>query len=192
MSETRLSSNLVAPKRLPWRLKRLDLQYQGRAWRDEHPGQGPRWWNPPSSRPARRAGSSAAVRPICDTFCGVQQPIGTLMGPSWCMLVSIASAPRLCLPSSANTAGGGVTPGNQVVCLRAVASSRPFKLRLHGSQPLCTSAAASQREPAMLPPSRRSGIHPRHRAASQSADLPPSVASGDCQSSTTFLAENQK
>ena len=115
----------------------------------------------------------------------------SLMGPSWCVFVSIASACRLLLPSSANTAGGGITPGNQVVCLRVVASSQPFKLRLHGSQPLCTSAAASQREPAMLPPSRRSSIHPRHRAASQSADLPPSVASGDCQSSTTFLAENR-
>jgi hypothetical protein len=77
---------------------------------------------------------------------------GSLMGPSWRVSVFTAAACRLFLPSSANTAGAGVTSGNQVVCVHVVASSQSLKPRLHGSQPLCNSTAASRREAAMLPP----------------------------------------
>ena len=114
----------------------------------------------------------------------------SLMRPSWRVSVSTASACRLLLPFSANTAGGSVTPVDQVVCVQVVASSRPMKLRLHGSNPLGNSTAARQRKAPMLPPrGAQASIRDTERSDEQPT-FPPSAAPRELPIGATFLEEN--
>ena len=140
---------------------------------------------PPSWRAAQRARPPAEMRRTRERFATLPGPWGfddaILTLPAATAAVS-RSPPR----SSENTEGDLVTAGNQVACVHVVVSYPSFKLRAHGSQPLCNPAAASQRGAAMLPPR---GVQAAIRDTGWSDEqptVPPSVASRDRHSQQLF------
>lgn len=141
----RFSSDLVAHKRAPWKLKRLVFRHSGRRHRDGHPARGIPGRNPPSSRPARSGDSSAAMPPIHETLRGGPGP-SELHGAIITCVHGRRRSSLLALPPSANVACVAVASENQGVCGHAAASCQAFKSRRRGSQPLCNSTVASPSE----------------------------------------------
>ena len=140
------------PQTAPWQLKRLDLQPQGRRQRDGHSGEGTRGWNLPSSYPARRASSFAAVPRSARRFALSRSPWeldGTIVARVCFHRRSLSLAPAV-LGQHRRWRRNHWKSSGLCACGRFLSQSS--KARLHESQPLCGSTAASRREAAMLPP----------------------------------------